>query len=214
MLEQKLEENDNIKVYRERWWVLAVFASAVMGNALLWVTFAPISDLAQHYFGVHSTFGSTTSINMLANIFLIMYAPASLLGMMLIKYYRPRITILTATSLTAIGALLRYIGALSFNTIGAGNTYAIIFIGQAFAAVAQPMLLNSTPALAAIWFPITEREIATTIGSMCSPIGNAIGQIIPIIFVEKTNESGKSKKLSVCFILCYISPFSFLSSER
>lgn len=185
-------EQRKLTVYGERWWIITVFACLEMANALMWVTFAPISDLTQHYFHYHSTYGTTTSVNMLANIFLILYAPGSILGIMMVKYYRPRTTILFAGILTAIGALLRYVGTSFFNEMGYESAYITVFLGQTLAAIAQPMFLNFPPALASIWFPITEREIATTIGSMCSPIGNAIGQIIPIIFVEKANsKSGK-----------------------
>ena len=213
-LQDKLEDNSEIVVYKRRWTVLAVYAMLVMANALLWVTFAPISDLTQHYFGIHSSYGTATSVNMLANIFLILYAPGSVLGMMLIKRYQPRKTILLAGLLTAIGAMLRYVGVSCFNTIGAGNAYIIVFFGQAFAALAQPMLLNFPPALASIWFPITEREVATTIGSMCSPIGNAIGQIIPIIFVEKKNESGNHYAEMSIFNLLTDFLYFFLLSQR
>jgi FLVCR family MFS transporter 7 len=183
---------DTIKVYRDRWYILIVFALLEMANALLWVTFAPISDLTQHYFNVHSSYGSTTSVNMLANIFLILYAPGSLLGilsydyilfsfllpffvgMMLVKYYQPRKTLLFAGCLTLVGAFLRYLAIVYYNELGNANVYGLVFLGQAFAAIAQPMFLNFPPALASIWFPVNEREIATTIGSMCSPIGKSI----------------------------------------
>jgi len=46
--------------------------------------------------------------------------------------------------------------------------------------------------LAAIWFPVSERDLSTTVGSMFSPIGNAIGQIIPILLVTKTSTSSSS----------------------
>jgi FLVCR family MFS transporter 7 len=196
MSESKIEvvvpsdgELDAIKVYRERWYILIVFALLEMANALLWVTFAPISDLTQHYFNIHSSYGSTTSVNMLANIFLILYAPGSLLGifsfltflcsfllliflgMMLVKYYQPRKTLLVAGWLTLVGAFLRFLAVAYYNELGNANAYGLVFLGQAFAALAQPMILNLIPALASIWFPINEREIATTIGSMCSPVG-------------------------------------------
>ena len=58
-----------VKVYSSRWIVLSVFCILEMSNALLWVTFAPISDIAQIYFGgKESYYGSTTSINMFVNI--------------------------------------------------------------------------------------------------------------------------------------------------
>jgi hypothetical protein len=66
-----------------------------------------------------------------------------------------------------------------------------MLLGQAFAALGQPMFLNSPPAVASIWFPVEEREIATTIGSMFSPIGSAIGQIIPFLLVQQSSVNRK-----------------------
>jgi hypothetical protein len=34
------------------------------------------------------------------------------------------------------------------------------------------------PALAAAWFSISERDIATAIGSLFNPLGNAAGQVL------------------------------------
>ena len=42
-------------LYTKRWGILAMFCLSNFANALLWVTFAPISDLAQHYFGGRSS---------------------------------------------------------------------------------------------------------------------------------------------------------------
>ena len=64
-----------VKVYSSRWIVLSVFCILEMSNALLWVTFAPISDIAQIYFGgKESYYGSTTSINMFVNIELCLFS--------------------------------------------------------------------------------------------------------------------------------------------
>jgi len=63
-LYERMDETE-FKVYSNRWVILSVFCALEMSNALLWVTFAPISDLAQIYFGgKDSYYGSTTSINM------------------------------------------------------------------------------------------------------------------------------------------------------
>lgn len=181
------------KAYRERWYALAIFCALEMANALLWVTFSPISDITQHYFGSSTYYGSTTGVNMMANIFLILYTPGTIISVLSMKYLKPRKALLYAGLLTGVGALLRYLAALFDSTLSQEQVYILIFIGQCLSAIAQPMFLNFPPAIASIWFPVDERDISTTIGSMSSPIGNAIGSVIPVLFVseDQTGTGGK-----------------------
>ncbi|RYG64956.1 MFS transporter, partial [archaeon] len=175
-------------VYSYRWFILAMFCSLEMSNALFWVTFSPISDIAQHYFSPSSYYSSTTAVNMLANIFLITYLPGTILGVLMMKHFKLKKAFVLAGSLTVAGGLLRYIATLSSDSLGVSGTYWLIFLGQFCAAMAQPTFLNMPPAVAAAWFPVSERDVATTVGSMCSPVGNAIGQILPILFVAEHAE--------------------------
>jgi FLVCR family MFS transporter 7 len=178
------------RAYSYRWLILAIFCSLEMTNNILWVTFAPISDIASNYFGGGS-YGSTTAVNMLANTFLILYLPGTGLSILLMKYCNMKRALEICAFLTTFGAMLRYIASAYRNDWGNENAYLVMLLGQAFAAMGQPMFLNSPPAIASIWFPTTEREIATTIGSMCAPIGSAIGQIIPFLLVTQSSINGK-----------------------
>lgn len=173
------------KVYPFRWWILVMFSSLVMANALLWVTFAPISDITQHYFHSCSFCNTSTGVNFLANIFLILYLPGTILSVYLTRFAKPQKALFVAAILTCIGALIRTIATSIENSLDDQTKYALILLGQSFGALAQPILLNYPPAIASIWFPVSERDIATTIGAMSSPIGNAIGQILPILFVSE-----------------------------
>jgi hypothetical protein len=183
------------KVYRERWYALAIFCALEMANALLWVTFSPISDIAQHYFGSSTYYGSTTGVNMMANIFLILYTPGTIISVLSMKYLKPRKALLYAGLLTSIGALLRYLATLFDSSLTQEQVYILIFLGQCLSAIAQPMFLNFPPAIAGIWFPVDERDISTTIGSMSSPIGNAIGSVIPVLFVTEDQNSPGGKEI-------------------
>jgi FLVCR family MFS transporter 7 len=178
------------RAYSYRWLILAIFCSLEMTNNILWVTFAPISDIASNYFGGGS-YGSTTAVNMLANTFLILYLPGTGLSILLMKYCNMKRALEICAFLTTFGAMLRYIASAYRNDWGNENAYLVMLLGQAFAAMGQPMFLNSPPAIASIWFPTTEREMATTIGSMCAPIGSAIGQIIPFLLVTQSSINGK-----------------------
>lgn len=187
-------------VYRYRWLVLGLFCLSEAANAMMWVTFSPISNLVQDYFGQGSYYGSTTSVNMLANIFLVLYGPGTLLSVYCMKHMKLKSTLVLAGSLTLLGALIRYIAALNNDSLGHGNVYILMMIGQALAAITQPMYLNSPPALSSIWFAVNERDTATTIGAMCSPIGNAIGQLIPALLVSGCRPSGECTGSTPCHL--------------
>lgn len=179
------------QVYPYRWVILAIFSLLEIATVLLWVTFAPISDITQHYFGPPSYYSSLTGINMLANVFLIFYTPGTILGVILITYLRLKNAFIVAGAVTVAGSLLRYIATLTLaaGDLGHADTYWLMFLGQCLAAIAQPVFLNMPPAIALIWFPPAERDIATTIGAMVCPIGLAIGQIIPVILVSETESA-------------------------
>lgn len=105
---------DDIATSRKRWLILGLYALLSVANAALWTTYAPISDIAQEYFGgAHSAAGSITAVNMLATSYQILYGPGTVLAGMTMKSYDLRITMLVAATLTALGAGLRLIGALA-----------------------------------------------------------------------------------------------------
>jgi len=186
---QPMESEGEYKAYGYRWFILAMFCMLELANNMLWVTFAPISDITSNYFGGSGYYASSTSVNMLANIFLITYLPGTALSIFMMKYFNLRKALAISGFLTMFGALLRYVAAANFNEWGVRNTYIVMMLGQLLAGIGQPMLLNSPPAVASIWFPTSEREIATTIGSMFSPIGSAVGQIIPFLLVSQTSQN-------------------------
>ena len=45
------------------------------------------------------------------------------------------------------------------------------------AALAQPMFNSLPVVLAATWFSMSERDVATAIASLFNPLGNALGQV-------------------------------------
>lgn len=165
---------------------LALFSMSNLSNALLWVTFSPISNIVQNYLG--SKVGNVTNVNMLAVVFQIFYPPGTILGVLVMKRYGVRGSMLLGVLLTVIGALLRVIGTglYEYDHIDATGVYFWLICGQILASIAQPFFVNVPAAISSIWFPMEERDMATTIGSLCSPLGNAIGQILPILFVVQS----------------------------
>jgi hypothetical protein len=66
----------------------------------------------------------------LANIFLILYGPGTLLAVVSMKYFQLKKTMLIGGSLTVLGALFRLLAAYQYDSLGPGNTYVLILAGQ------------------------------------------------------------------------------------
>lgn len=193
-----------LHVYVERWWTLFVYALLIMANNIMWVTFSPISDIAGHYFGRNTFYGSNPGINMMANMYLILYAPGMIMAIFSFKYLKPRKALLLSSIITMLGALLRYMAAISKDSLSPAALYWAMLLGQSLASIAQPTILNFPAALSGIWFPVQERDISTTIGSMSAPIGVAIGALIPVLFVSETNNGNESKSYVLRSVLSFI----------
>jgi hypothetical protein len=46
-----LAGDQQYKTYPARWWMLIIFSILSITNAMMWITFAPISDDTSDYFG-------------------------------------------------------------------------------------------------------------------------------------------------------------------
>ena len=62
--------------------------------------------------------------------------------------------------------------------------YALLLLGQALPALAQPLFTNVPAKLAGDWFPESQRDAATVVGALFNPLGNAAGQVIPSLLVS------------------------------
>jgi FLVCR family MFS transporter 7 len=173
-----------IVVYASRWTALALFCSLNLTVATMWVTFAPISDDTSIYFDDVGT----SAVNILAAIFQIMYLPGTYMCVLVMQKYGMRTNLLIAGTVTLLGALLRVLGTVARDDLGGKGAYAVVFMGQFLAALVQPMFVNVPAAFAGIWFPSDEREIATTITSLFNPLGNALGQLLPPMFVTERDD--------------------------
>jgi len=177
-------EHVEYKVYGARWTMLALFCFLNAANAMLWVTFAPITDLTQDYFGG----ADLTTVNMLALVFQIGYVPGTFIGVLCSKKFGIRQTLLIGGALDLFGSLVRVLAAVFRDALGVTGCYSLMMFGQICGSLAQPIFVNLPAAIAADWFSIDERDVATTIASLFNPLGSAIGQIIPPMTVTGNDD--------------------------
>ena len=62
------------------------------------------------------------------------------------------------------------------------------------AAVGQPFLTNAPAKVSGLWYGEKGRVIATTIASVASPIGGAIGFVLPTFFVVNDDVKPENKE--------------------
>ncbi|PIS27111.1 MAG: MFS transporter [Candidatus Marinimicrobia bacterium CG08_land_8_20_14_0_20_45_22] len=157
-------EQANFKVYGYRWIVLSAFMLVVAVNQLLWITFAPITSKAAHFYGV-----SDISIGLLSMSFMIVYIIMSFPASWVIDTYGIRIAVGIGAALTGLFGLLRGLEAENFT---------LVFISQIGIAVGQPFILNAVTKVAARWFPIHERATASGFGTLAMYFGIFLGLVL------------------------------------
>jgi MFS family permease len=154
-------EQKSFKVYGYRWVVLLAFMFVVAINQLLWITFAPITTDAAHFYGV-----SDLSIGLLSMCFMIVFIIVSIPASWVIDTYGIRVAVGIGAVLTGIFGMLR--GLVPQN-------YSLVLISQIMIAIGQPFILNAITTVAARWFPVKERATASGLGSLAAYVGIFLG---------------------------------------
>lgn len=177
--EPLVEKRGIYQVYSYRWVVLIVFVLSGVANAMVLLTWAPITDKAQAYWDNIDI----TAVNLLSVAFQICYVPGTLLALRFSERCQLRELLIRGGGLTCLGCVFRVLGAIFADQLGANGSYAVILLGTIFVGLSQPFYLNMPAKIATAWFGVNERDIATTLCSLANPLGSAIGSLIPAMFV-------------------------------
>ena len=173
---------EQIKLSKYRWVVLTALMMITMMVQVQWLTHAPIARAADVYYTGKFNPASFFNVDFLASsymlIYLIVCIPAS--------YFIDTYGIVKGVG---SGALLMIIGA-AFKGLS-GNSFSMVLIGQIFLAMAQPFVINASTAVAARWFPVKERAIATGLATLAQYIGIMTAMIItPMLIVSSSSDPG------------------------
>jgi len=153
-------------VYKSRWYVLFSFCLLSMVNAWIWITFAPFVEVlasTQLWKGT-----SESEIDALSGVYFYIYVPFSFVSLQLLKRKGLRFGLLLASTLNLIGSFVRLF-AIYY------RSYATVYVGTIFCALAQTFTLSMPPMLSGHWFSEKERGTATAIGVLSNSLGTAVG---------------------------------------
>lgn len=140
-----------VRVYRKRWVVLLLFVLALLLNAVPWMQYTVLADVATKYYGVSNEAVEWTALvyNMTA---MVLVLPAA----WCLDKYGLRVSMLVGTLGTALGLWLRVLGCWP-------EYFWAVMAGHAVTSMATNFLVSAPPRLAAVWFPAD--EVSSAVGA-------------------------------------------------
>ena len=167
---------ETVKLSKYRWVVLAALMVITMMVQVQWLTHAPIERAAEVYYRGRFNPLSFFNIDFLASSFMVLYIIFCIPASYFIDTYGIVKGVGLGVILTVVGALLKAFSGSSFN---------MVLAGQIILAIAQPFVINAPTALAARWFPVKERAIATGLATLAQYIGILIAMVVtPMLIVS------------------------------
>ena len=149
------------KAYTRRWYMLFVVAMFNASNAIIWITFAPVTNYSAQYFDVPET-----TINWCTLVFFVAYIPCCGLSWWLLERWGFRFAVILGTFLNGVGGAIRVLGVYVCEK--PSDKFVVVLIGQTLSACTQPLVLSMPTKIAALWFGDDERTVASTIASVWS----------------------------------------------
>ncbi|MCX6335134.1 MAG: MFS transporter [Bacteroidia bacterium] len=188
---------EQIKLSKYRWVVLIALMMITMMSQVQWLAHAPIARAADVYYKGRFNPASFFNVDFLASSYMIIYLIVCIPASYFIDTYG-------IVKGVGFGAILMVIGA-AFKGLS-GNSFSMVLTGQVFFATAQPFVINASTAVAARWFPVKERAIATGLATLAQYIGIMAAMIItPMLIVSSSSDpaygSGIGRMLKIYGII-------------
>lgn len=183
-------KNSSISPYR--WVILFSIVPIIVSTEMMWLSLAPISSLAEHYYRVEGFW-----ITLFTMSYMIMFVIFSLPASWVIDRFGYRSSLIFGAVLTAFFGMTR-----SFFS----DNFPLVLVSQFMIAMGQPFLLNISTKVPANWFPVSERATAAGILTMAQYIGFALPMVIAPAVAEASGLP------SVLHIFAVIAAFSAVVS--
>lgn len=148
---------------RYRWVVLGAAMAVNAAIQALWISYAPVTVIAEEYYGVNET-----AIGAFSMAFMIAFIPLSLPAAWLIDTRGVRLAVGIGVMLAGVGGLLRGF---------VGSHYAAALAASVVIALVQPLLINSWTAIAAAWFDRGSRATAVSLLTLSNVLGTAVALV-------------------------------------
>lgn len=165
-----MKKSKNVSPYR--WVILFAILPIIISTEIMWLSLAPVSSMAETYYGVGSM-----SITLFSMSYMIMFILFSLPASWVVDKFGYRYSLIIGAVLTAVFGIIRAIFV---------DNFTVVLISQFIIAIGQPFLLNISTKVPANWFPLSERSTAAGILTMAQYIGFAIPMLVTPIIAENS----------------------------
>ncbi len=186
--EVELEQGEDLKEkkkefvhYKYRWVVLTVFCLAMMSNGFTMTCFSGFAPVVAEIYDT-----SEVLVGVASELFIFMYVPFNFPFVWMIDNWGVRFSVTAGSVLMVIGVWMRLIVVLEPN-------FYWVLLGQTFAAIAAPLLSNSSAKLATLWFKPSERGVATSLGVVFLELGLALAFKMPSWYFDANKEDYKGR---------------------
>ena len=192
-----------------RWFFLVSYCLLNFVNQMQWVCFSAIlTDFSKNYNKPQ------WKINMFSLIYMIVYPIVCIPQAWMLDKFSIKISLKLAAATNIIGAGLKLL-------VNKDSSLASCYVGQVFACIFQPILLNSPGKISANWFREDIRTVICTICCSAIILGALIGFLWNLLFIKEDMEQNEFKDqvfnyfLSE-FILCilFCAPTFFINKDK
>ncbi|GMT04343.1 hypothetical protein PENTCL1PPCAC_26517 [Pristionchus entomophagus] len=175
--EEEQDQPVQLKVYRRRWLMLAVVAILNNSNTMTWISFAPIDNIANGFYGE----GAAKWFSM---VYMMMTIPVGMFSMWAGRFFGTKTAIYVAAIANCLGTAIR----LGSSFVPDNLRFPIGITGQAIAAIAYPFIMYLPSKVANSWFPHNQRALAVTVGAMSNPLGVLLANTLVPNIVSSVDE--------------------------
>ncbi|KAK9888911.1 hypothetical protein WA026_001132 [Henosepilachna vigintioctopunctata] len=171
-----------LKVYKQRWFILAMFVAFSASNAMQWVQYSIIANVITKYYNI-----STTIVDWTSMIYMVLYIPFIFPASYLLDRLGLRVAITIGIAGTCIGSWVKVVSV-------APDRFWVGFLGQSIVALSQVFVLSVPARLAAVWFGASQVSSACSIGVFGNQLGVATGFLLPPLLVKVTGDTDETQR--------------------
>ncbi len=175
LIEIQKEKSEDAPQYgetSERWYNLVSYCFCLFANGFQWLTFSSFSNEFSVYYEI-----SSWRIRMFAMIYFIVYPFAFIEEGWLLENFSLKIGLSLSSASTLLGSFFKIF-------INNDKTLTVCYVGQVFAALFRPLLLNSPGKIASNWFREDKRTFITSICCLSDTAGILVGYLWNLGYVR------------------------------
>eukprot|EP00808_Paulinella_micropora_P013311 g81871.t1 len=195
---QPRKRRRNYSSYPRRWWILFVFSALSIMSHVLTYTFSPIHTRSSYYYSA-----SEVQMSLFADCFFISYLLLAIPTSVLVDRKGLRFAVVSGAWIQTLGAFLRYAWPLLFPVLTAQDRYRLALSGQMICSIPEAIFGNAPPMIAAVWFPASERALATAIACSSGLAGIALAYILSPMLAREEDGSDIPHLLELYTYMCF-----------